>query len=63
MLVVVNLDPFSARDGLAILPASLGLPPAVHVRDLLADTSFTWHIGRNYVRLEPGEAHVLRVER
>jgi hypothetical protein len=48
----------------AIVPAALGLPPTFRVRDLLDDTLYTWHVGRNYVLLEPGvrQAHVLRVE-
>ena len=63
VLVVCNLNPFEEREGVAILPAWLGLPPAVPMRDLLADETFTWHIGRNYVRLGPGQAHVLAAER
>jgi starch synthase (maltosyl-transferring) len=65
VLVIVNLDPFAAREGLAIVPAWLGLPPAFRVRDLLAgeEAVWTWTIGRNFVRLEPGQSHVLRVER
>jgi hypothetical protein len=31
------------------------------VRDLLTDDTFTWRIGRNYVRLGPGQSHVLRI--
>ncbi len=64
VLVVVNLDPKQAREGVAIVPAAMGLPPTFRVRDLLDDTVYTWHVGRNYVRLEPGvrQAHVLRVE-
>jgi starch synthase (maltosyl-transferring) len=64
VFVVVNLDPISAREGVAIVPAAMGLPPTFHVRDLLDDTVYTWHVGRNYVGLEPGkrQAHVLRVE-
>src|SRR5215216_4813481 len=62
-LVVVNLDPRHAQEGVAIVPAALGLPPAFTVRDLLADQVFHWRIGRNYVRLEPGGAHVLHVQR
>ncbi len=61
---IVNLDPVLPREGVAIVPAALGLPPTFRVRDLLDDTLYTWHVGRNYVRLEPGtrQAHVLRVE-
>jgi starch synthase (maltosyl-transferring) len=62
-LVVVNIDPRHAQEGVAIVPAALGLPPAFIVRDLLADQVFHWRIGRNYVRLEPGGAHVLHVQR
>jgi starch synthase (maltosyl-transferring) len=61
---VVNLDAAQPREGVAIVPAALGLPPTFRVRDLLDDSLYTWHVGRNYVRLEPGlrQAHVLRVE-
>ena len=64
VFVIVNLDPAQPREGVAIVPAALGLPPTFRVRDLIDDTLYTWHVGRNYVRLEPGErqAHVLRVE-
>ncbi len=61
VLTVVNLDPRNAQEGACILPVSTGLPPAYTVRDLLAGDSFTWHIGRNYVRLGPGKSHLLRV--
>jgi len=67
VVVVVNLDPFTPQEGVCILPASTGLPPAYRVHDLLAgDTvggvaDWTWHIGRNYVRLAPGQSHVLRI--
>ena len=47
---------------MAVVPASFGLPPAFRVRDLLTDDLHTWGIGRNYVRLEPGQSHLLRVE-
>jgi starch synthase (maltosyl-transferring) len=64
VFVVVNLDPAQPQEGVAVVPAALGLPPTFRVRDLLDDTPYTWHVGRNYVRLEPGDrqAHVLRVE-
>ncbi len=64
ILVCVNLDPAAAHEGVAVVPAALGLPPTFRVRDLLDDTVYTWHVGRNYVRLEPGvrQAHVLRAE-
>jgi starch synthase (maltosyl-transferring) len=64
VIVVCNLDPMQPREGVAVVPAALGLPPTFRVRDVLDDTAYTWHVGRNYVRLEPGvrQAHVLRVE-
>ena len=64
VLTVVNIDPFVPQAGLAVVPATLGLPPVFNVRDVLDDSSFQWRIGRNYVRLEPGvrQAHVLEVE-
>jgi starch synthase (maltosyl-transferring) len=61
--VVVNTDPADEREGVAILPASLGLPPVFRARELLTEADFTWQTGRNYVRLRPGQSHVLRVER
>jgi starch synthase (maltosyl-transferring) len=61
LFVVVNLDPSSPQEGVAIVPASMGLPPAYPVRDLLTDTQYTWHIGRNYVRLDAGQSHLMRV--
>jgi starch synthase (maltosyl-transferring) len=62
--VLVNLDPVQPQEGVAVVPAALGLPPTFRVRDLLDDTPYTWHVGRNYVRLEPGvrQAHVLGIE-
>jgi starch synthase (maltosyl-transferring) len=63
VLVVVNLDPRHPQEGVAVIPAALGLPPAFTVRDLLADENHAWRIGRNYVRLEPGQSHVLHVRR
>ncbi len=59
VIVAVNLNPFEEREGVVVLPAWIGLPPAVRVRELLTDEAFTWHIGRNYVRLGPGQSHVL----
>ncbi len=64
VIVVVNIDPHQAQDGLAVIPADLGLAPIFTVCDLLSDERYRWRIGSNYVRLEPGirQAHVLRVE-
>jgi starch synthase (maltosyl-transferring) len=64
VITVVNLDPHQAQEGLTVVPAHLGLPPAFGVHDLLSGERFAWRIGPNYVRLEPGvrQAHVNRVE-
>jgi starch synthase (maltosyl-transferring) len=60
VICVVNLDPFVEREGVCTVPVALGLPPAFEVRDLLHDVEFTWRAGRNYVKLGPGKAHVLK---
>jgi starch synthase (maltosyl-transferring) len=64
VITVVNIDPHQAQEGVAVVPAGLGTPPAFTVHDLLSDERYGWRIGPNYVRLEPGvrQAHVLRVE-
>ena len=64
VLTVVNVDPHQAQEGLATVPASLGLPPSFTAHDLLSDERFQWRIGPNFVRLVPGvrQAHVIRVE-
>jgi starch synthase (maltosyl-transferring) len=64
VITVVNLDPDYAQEGLAVIPAELGLPPVFTVHDVLSDERFPWRIGPNYVRLEPGvrQAHVCAVE-
>ncbi len=62
LFVVVNLDPFSARVGIAVVPAEAGLPPEFGVTDLLSGERYRWRLGRNYVGLPPGGAHVLKAE-
>jgi len=61
LIVVVNLDPLSAREGLAVLPPDLGLQGELAVTDLLTGLRYRWRVGRNFVRLAPGKAHVLKV--
>jgi starch synthase (maltosyl-transferring) len=61
ILCVVNVDPLSWHEGLAIVPAALGLPPAFPVRDLISGDTFVWHTGRNYVALGAGQSHVMQV--
>jgi starch synthase (maltosyl-transferring) len=64
IITVVSLDPRQPQEGLAIVPANLGLPPSFTAHDLLTDERYLWRIGANYIRFEPGirQAHVLRVE-
>jgi starch synthase (maltosyl-transferring) len=62
VLVCVNLDTRVEHEGVVTVPVWLGLPPAYSATELLSETEFHWRIGRNYVRLGPGQAHVLRVE-
>jgi len=61
LLLCVNLDPFAAREGLVDVPPELGFPASFAVQDLLSDATYAWHAGGNYVRLAPGQAHVLQV--
>ena len=61
VITVVNVNPWHAQEGIADVPFESGLPPAFEVRDALTDQQFTWYVGRNFVRLEPGGAHVLEV--
>jgi hypothetical protein len=63
VIVCVNLDPFSTRDGVCTIPVELGLPPAFEAAELLSDSVFSWRSGRNFLRLEPGQSHILRVNR
>ena len=60
VLVVVNLDPKSEREGLAVVPGSLGLPAEFDADELLSGRRFRWRTGRNYVKLGPGQSHVVR---
>jgi starch synthase (maltosyl-transferring) len=62
VLVCVNLDARAEHEGVVVVPVSLGLPPAYAASELLTGEDFHWRIGRNFVRLGPGKAHVLRVE-
>jgi starch synthase (maltosyl-transferring) len=62
VVTVVNIDPHQTQEGLAVIPADLGLPPVFTAQDLLSENAFQWRIGPNYVRLGPGKSHVARVE-
>jgi starch synthase (maltosyl-transferring) len=61
VIVVVNLDPFSTQEGVCVVPVSTGLPPTYRVHELLLEQDWSWHIGRNFVRLEPGQSHLIRI--
>jgi starch synthase (maltosyl-transferring) len=61
VVCVVNIDPLNEREGLCVVPVALGWPPAFEVYDVLRDETFTWRAGRNYVKLGPGQSHVLKV--
>jgi starch synthase (maltosyl-transferring) len=61
VVCVVNIDPFNEREGVCVIPVALGFPPAFDVRDRLNGDEFTWRVGRNYVKLGPGKAHLIKV--
>jgi starch synthase (maltosyl-transferring) len=61
LLIVTNIDPYHAQEGATVIPAQLGLPPVFAVEDLLSGAHYDWRIGANYVRLEPGDSHILRL--
>ena len=63
IVVVVNIDPRMAQEGVADVPVEAGLPSVYHVRDAVSEQEFDWVTGRNFVRLGPGDAHVLEVVR
>jgi starch synthase (maltosyl-transferring) len=64
VITVVNVDPHNAQEGLVNVPYELGVPPAFTVTDLIDLGRYDWHIGGNYVRLDPWEraGHVLHVD-
>ncbi|MEA2425491.1 MAG: hypothetical protein QOH13_1901, partial [Thermoleophilaceae bacterium] len=63
LITIVNIDPDHAQEGVAVVPAHLGVPPAFTVRDELNGEEYDWRLGRNYVRLDPWgrQVHVFRV--
>jgi starch synthase (maltosyl-transferring) len=63
VITIVNVDYEHAQTGACVLPASLNLAPVLPVRDVISDQEFTWRLGRNFVALEPGAAHVAVVIR
>jgi starch synthase (maltosyl-transferring) len=63
VICIVNIDPFAPQEGLCVVPAWLGFPPAFRVIDLVSAEQYPWTLGRNFVRLEPAKSHVFKVER
>jgi starch synthase (maltosyl-transferring) len=63
LVIVCNIDPHNAQEGVTVVPAHLGVPPAFRVRDELSGEEHDWRLGRNYVRLDPWgrQVHVFRV--
>ena len=63
LICVVLLDPGAAHEGVCVVPYELGIAPSFEVEDLLDGARYRWQLGRNYVRLDPGErvAHLFRV--
>jgi starch synthase (maltosyl-transferring) len=61
IVCVVNIDPRAEQEGVCTIPVALGWPPAFEATELLTGGSFTWRAGRNYVKLGPGNSHVLKV--
>jgi starch synthase (maltosyl-transferring) len=58
VLTIVNLDPHHMQHGLVDVPVDQDV---FLVRDLLDETSYTWHRGWNYVRFDPEirQGHIL----
>ncbi len=63
VIVACTLDPHGIQEAVVNVPADLGLAPVFGLEDLLSGERFDWHLGRNYVRLDPDfrVAHILTV--
>ncbi len=63
LLIVVNVDPDNAQQGIVLVGQELGLPPVFEVEDLLCGERYRWQVGRNYVALDPAQqpGHLLLV--
>ena len=59
--VAVNLDPRLPREDVVVVPPGLGWPDEFPVLDLLTGKRYRWRIGRNYVGLAPGAAHLMKI--
>jgi starch synthase (maltosyl-transferring) len=66
IVTVVNLDPRFAQSGWLVLDIdALGLEAgtAYEMHDLVSNERYSWSGRRNFIRLEPGTGHVLRLAR
>jgi starch synthase (maltosyl-transferring) len=63
VICIVNVDAVAPQEGLCVVPAWLGFPPAFRVLDLVSGQRYPWTLGRNFVRLEPGKSHLFKVEK
>jgi starch synthase (maltosyl-transferring) len=68
IVVIVNLDPHNEHAGwidLDLETLRLDSTRPFQVHDLLSGTRFTWHSGRNFIRLNPQvvPAHIFRIRR
>ena len=61
VLAIVNLDPFAIHEGVCVVPPELGLHEPYDIVDALTGERYAWG-ARNYVRLGPGKAHVMRCD-
>jgi len=65
IIIVVNLDPFTAQEGHVNVPYIPGFPEnKFSVYDLLSGDKYDWQSGWNYVSLNPYDlpAHILLIE-
>ena len=66
MIMIVNLDTRWVQSGwldLDLEALDIDTATAYTVHDTLTGARFTWQGRRNFIRLEPGMGHVLRLER
>ena len=66
MIMIVNLDTRWVQSGwldLDIEALEIDAAAGYGLHDLLSGARFTWRGRRNFVRLEPGMGHILRLER
>ncbi len=62
ILVIVNLDPVNMQHGHITLPVTewkVEPHTIIEAHDLISDETYMWAGASNYIRLEPGGAHVI----